>query len=47
MAADVEFRPLVIAALQTGCRYQELARLKVADFNPDVGTLAIWRVQVR
>ena len=41
--ADVEFRPLVIAALQTGCRYQELARLKVADFNPDVGTLAIWQ----
>jgi integrase len=34
---------LVIAALQTGARYQELARLKVADFNPDVGTLAIWQ----
>ena len=41
--ADVEFRPLLIAALQTGCRYQELARLKVGDFNPDVGTLAIWQ----
>jgi integrase len=41
--AGAEFRPLVIAALQTGARYQELARLKVADFNPDVGTLAIWQ----
>jgi integrase len=41
--ADAEFRPLVIAALQTGCRYQELARLKVGDLNPDAGTLAIWQ----
>ena len=40
-AADPEFRPLVQAALQTGCRYSELARLEVADFNPDSGTLAI------
>jgi integrase len=40
-AADSEFRPLVQAALQTGCRYSELARLEVADFNPDSGTLAI------
>jgi integrase len=40
-AADREFRPLVQAALQTGCRYSELARLEVADFNPDSGTLAI------
>ena len=29
------------AALQTGCRYSELARLEVADFNPDSGTLTI------
>jgi integrase len=42
-AADPEFRPLLIAALQTGARYSELARLKVADFNIDAGTLAIWR----
>jgi integrase len=42
-AADAEFRPLVIAALQTGARYQELARLRVADFNVDAGTLAIWQ----
>jgi integrase len=40
-AADAEFRQLLIAALQTGCRYSELARLQVADFNPDAGTLAI------
>ncbi len=38
---DAEFRPLVQAALQTGCRYSELTRLEVADFNPDSGTLAI------
>ena len=40
-AANPEFRPLVQAALQTGCRYSELTRLEVADFNPDSGTLAI------
>jgi integrase len=40
-ATDPEFRPLVQAALQTGCRYSELARLEVADFNPDSGTLTI------
>ena len=33
----------MIAALQTGARYQELARLRVADFNVDAGTLAIWQ----
>jgi integrase len=42
-ATDSEFRQLVQAALQTGCRYSELARLEVADFNPDSGTLAIRR----
>jgi integrase len=40
-ACDPEFRPLVEAALQTGCRYGELCRLTVADFNPDSGTLAV------
>ena len=40
-AADPEFRPLVQAALQTGCRYGELTRLEVADFNADSGTLAV------
>jgi integrase len=40
-ACDPEFRPLAEAALQTGARYGELARLQVHDFNPDAGTLAI------
>ena len=40
-ACDVEFRPLVHAALSTGARYGELIRLVVSDFNPDVGTLSI------
>ncbi|MGJ5088498.1 tyrosine-type recombinase/integrase [Bradyrhizobium sp. HKCCYLRH1065] len=40
-ACDEDFRPLVRAALETGCRYGELARLEVADFNPDAGTIAI------
>jgi integrase len=40
-ASNSEFRPLVQSALQTGCRYSELARLEVADFNPDSGTLTI------
>jgi len=40
-AADVEFRPVVQAALQTGARYGELTRLQVHDFNRDAGTLAI------
>jgi integrase len=40
-AADPDFRALVEAALHTGCRYGELVRLEVADFNPDAETLAI------
>ena len=32
---------MVQAALLTGCRYSELARLKCASFNSDSGTLAI------
>jgi integrase len=40
-ACSKDFRKLVQAALLTGCRYAELARLKCADFNPDSGTLAI------
>jgi integrase len=35
------FRDLVHAALLTGCRYGELCRLKVADYNASVGTLTI------
>jgi integrase len=40
-ASDPEFRPLVQAALQTGCRYGELIKLAVRDYNADAGTLAI------
>ena len=40
-ASDTDFRPLVRAALETGCRYGELARLEVQDFNPDAGTVAV------
>ena len=36
-ACDPGFRPMVQAALLTGCRYGELAALRVADFNPDKG----------
>ena len=40
-ACEPGFRRLVEAALQTGCRYSELAALQVHDFNPDSGTIAI------
>jgi integrase len=30
-----------MAALQTGCRYAELCRLRVDDFNRDSGTIAV------
>jgi integrase len=36
-----EFRQMVRAALLTGCRYGELAALRVRDFNPDAGVLTI------
>ena len=39
-ACDLDFRPLVRAALETGCRYGELIRLEVQDLS-DAGTLAI------
>jgi integrase len=42
-AADPDFRLLVQAGLCTGARIGELVRLKVADFNPDAGTVAIWQ----
>jgi integrase len=42
-ACDPDFRILVQAALATGARYSELARLKIEDFNPDAGTLHIRR----
>lgn len=40
-ACEPDFRRLAQAALETGCRYGELCRLTVKDFNPDVGTIAI------
>lgn len=40
-ACHPDFRPLVKAALFTGCRYGELARLKVADVNADTGMIYV------
>lgn len=40
-ACDPVFQNLVRAALETGARYGELVRLRVDDFNPDTGTVAI------
>jgi integrase len=40
-ACDDVFKPLARAALETGCRYSELARLVVADFNKDAGTILV------
>lgn len=40
-ACDPDFRRLVRGALETGCRYGELARLEVADFHPGGGTISI------
>jgi integrase len=34
-ACPPDFRELVTAALETGCRYGELARLRIKDYNPD------------
>jgi integrase len=42
-AAAPDFRRLVQAGLCTGARFGELARLTVADFNLDAGTVAIWQ----
>jgi integrase len=40
-ACEGAFRELVRAALLTGCRYGELARLRASDFNSEGGTLTI------
>ena len=40
-ACDTDFRPMVQAALLTGCRYGEITALKVTDYNADAGTLHI------
>jgi integrase len=40
-ATDAEFRPLVRAALLTGCRWGELVSARVADYEPDSKTLRV------
>jgi len=40
-AAPPDFRRLVQGALATGCRYSELARMTIADFDADSKTVAI------
>ena len=40
-ACTPDFKPLVQAALLTGCRYGELVALTIADFKADAGTLHI------
>jgi integrase len=40
-ACPAAFRHLVRAALESGCRYGELVRLKVRDFHPDAPSLQI------
>jgi integrase len=40
-ASDPDFRQLVEGALQTGARYGELIRFKVADFDVKAGTVAV------
>lgn len=40
-ACEPSFRAIVQGALVTGCRYGELARLHVSDFNPDSGTVTV------
>src|SRR5262249_26292585 len=36
-----EFRPLVQAALLTGCRYGEITALRIGDFDHDAGTVTV------
>jgi integrase len=40
-ACPADFRVLVRGALATGCRYGELVRLSVADFDNAVGTISV------
>jgi integrase len=42
-ACDPNFRPMAQAALETGCRYGEMTRLQVQDFNADAGAINIRR----
>lgn len=40
-ACPDDLRRIVQGAIMTGCRYGELGKLKVADFNPDAGTVTV------
>jgi integrase len=40
-AASVDLRALIRSALETGARYGELTRMRVADFDPDSGSLFV------
>jgi integrase len=40
-ACPPDFRALVRAGLETGCRYSELTRLQVHDFNKSAGTVTV------
>lgn len=40
-ATEAQFRPMVQAALLTGCRYGELTALSARDYNPDAGVVTI------
>ena len=40
-ACNLAFRPMVQAALFTGCRYGELTAMRCNDFNRDAGTLLV------
>jgi integrase len=40
-ATQGRFRDLVCGALVTGCRYGELVRMRVADFNASAGTIMV------
>ena len=42
-ACDPNFRAMAQAALETGCRYGELTRLQVQDFNADAGAINVRR----
>ena len=40
-ACDGAFRNIVKGALLTGCRYGELTRMRVSDFNAEAGTITV------
>ena len=40
-ACDGAFRNLVRAALLSGCRYGELTRMRISDFNVEAGTISV------